>query len=70
PEYCLNSLQLSTRLPLAEALEADTIALRALLQTPQTRAMIHLFFAEREAQKIPGIAPDTVARDINSVGIV
>ena len=70
PEYCLKSIELSTQLPLVEALEADTIAFRELLETPQARAMIHLFFAEREALKIPGVARDTRSRDINSIGVI
>jgi 3-hydroxyacyl-CoA dehydrogenase len=70
PEYCLKSIELSTRLPLAEALAADTIAFRELLVTPQARAMIRLFFAEREAPKIPGVARDTASRDINSVSVI
>ena len=32
--------------------------------------MIHLFFGEREAQKIPGVERDTATRDIKSVGII
>ncbi len=70
PEYCLKSIELSTRLPLTEALAADTIAFRELLITPQSRAMIHLFFGEREAQKIPSIARDTASRGINTVGVI
>ncbi|MCH8105199.1 MAG: enoyl-CoA hydratase/isomerase family protein [Proteobacteria bacterium] len=70
PEYCLKSIELSTRLPLDEALKADVIAFRELLETPQARAMIHLFFGQREAQKIPGVTRDTKTRAIDSIGII
>jgi 3-hydroxyacyl-CoA dehydrogenase len=32
--------------------------------------MTHLFFAEREAQKIPGVERDTATREINSVALI
>jgi len=70
PEYCLRSIELSTQRPLYEALDIDSVSFRELLETPQARAMIHLFFAEREANKIPGISRDTATRDITSVGVI
>jgi 3-hydroxyacyl-CoA dehydrogenase len=75
PEYCLKSIELSTQRPLVEALEIDTVSFKELLDTPQARAMIHLFFAEREANKIPGLAVDKKGRDsatrnITSVGVI
>ena len=70
PEYCLKSIELSISTPLPEALAADTKSFFELLDTPQARAMIHVFFAEREANKIPGVSGDTESRDINSVGVI
>jgi 3-hydroxyacyl-CoA dehydrogenase len=70
PEYCLKSIELSTQQPLTEALKIDTASFRELLITPQARAMIHLFFAEREANKIPGLSSDTAKREISEVGVI
>jgi 3-hydroxyacyl-CoA dehydrogenase len=70
PEYCLKSIEMSMMLPLEESIEQDARDFLELLETPQARSMIHLFFAEREAKKIPGVAPDTVPREVNSVGVV
>ena len=39
-------------------------------QSPQRGALSHVFFAEREAAKIPGIGPDVQPRSIASVAIV
>ncbi len=39
-------------------------------ESPQRGALSHIFFAEREAAKIPGLAADTRAPPINSVAIV
>ena len=41
-----------------------------LMQGPQSSAMRHMFFAEREAAKVIGLAKDTALRDIKSVGII
>ena len=70
PEICIQSLQRSITMPLEDALAADVEAFDKLLQTPQARALIHLFFAEREAQKIPGVTRDTPVREITSVAVI
>lgn len=51
-----------------EAVEARAFA--SLMRSPQSRAMRHLFFAERAAQKIPGLAADAAPRPIRQVGIL
>jgi 3-hydroxyacyl-CoA dehydrogenase len=70
PEHCLTLIESTTLLPFAEGLEQEKKDFIEILATPQARAMTHLFFAEREAQKIPGIARDTATREINSVAII
>jgi len=70
PEYCLKSIELSTQQALHQALEVDSASFKELLETPQARALIHLFFAEREANKIPGVTRDTTTRDITAVGVI
>lgn len=40
------------------------------LAGPQRAAMIHLFFAEREAGKIPGISKDTPTLDIKTIAVI
>ena len=70
PEYCLKSIELCLQQPLASALELDIASFRELLETPQAKAMIHLFFAEREANKVPGVLRDTVCRDISEIAVI
>ena len=43
---------------------------RECLESPQSAAMRHLFFAEREAAKIKGLPKDTPIREIASVGVI
>ena len=70
PEYCLKSIELCVQQPLTEALRIDTASFKELLKTPQARAMIHLFFAEREANKIPDLSSDTAVRKIGEVAVI
>lgn len=42
----------------------------ACLRSPQARSLLHLFFAEREAAKIPGLPKDAQLRPVDKVGIV
>ncbi len=42
----------------------------ACLRSPQAAALLHLFFAEREAGKIPGLPKDVALRPVRKVGIL
>jgi 3-hydroxyacyl-CoA dehydrogenase len=57
-------------LPFAEGEAVEAAEFAALLPSPSSRALRHLFFAEREAAKIPGLPRDTALRPIRKVGIV
>ena len=70
PEYCLQSLERSITMEFSKALKVEIEAFDSLLKTPQARAQIHLFFAERDAHKIPGVSSDTAIREIASVAVV
>ncbi len=70
PEICIQSLQRSITIPFTDALSTDVKAFDDLLKTPQARALIHLFFAEREAQKIPGVTRDTPVREISLIAVI
>ncbi len=70
PQRCLQSLQLACELPLAEGLAQEKAGFAELLDTPQSRAGRHLFFAERECTKISGVSRDESSREINDVGII
>lgn len=51
-----------------ERIEAEHFA--QLLHTPASRALRHVFFAERAAAKIPGLPSDLTLREVATVGIV
>ena len=51
-----------------EAIEARLF--EALRASPQSRALRHLFFAQRQAGRVPGLAKDLVLRSIQQVGVL
>jgi len=57
-------------LPFAEGEAVEARLFEALRRSPESQAMRHIFFAERQAAKIPGLAPGMALRPIRSVGIL
>jgi 3-hydroxyacyl-CoA dehydrogenase len=51
-------------------LAVERACLEACLAHPQRAAMIHLFFAERQANKIPGLPKGTAVADIKTIAVV
>lgn len=70
PQKAVDLLAMAARTPMSEALRLEHETCRALLSTAQSRALRHLFKAEREAGKIADVAEDAAARSIDRVGIV
>jgi 3-hydroxyacyl-CoA dehydrogenase len=70
PERCLVSIEAACALPLAEGLAQEKAGFAELLDTPQSRAGRHLFFAERECNKVPGVTRTDQPRDIASVAVI
>lgn len=70
PLGLLHALEAATQLPFDEGLKVESTISAELVNAPESRAMRHLFFAEREVRKIPGLPENTQPRAINRVGIV
>ncbi|KRB16503.1 3-hydroxyacyl-CoA dehydrogenase [Mesorhizobium sp. Root695] len=68
PIACAQSVRNAITLPFDEALAAERALFVKLVSSDQSRAQRHLFFAEREAAKIPG--KDIVKRRIARVGVI
>lgn len=59
PAACIESVRRALTMPLAQAVAADRQAFAELSAGPQSRALRHAFFAERQATKLLGAAnPD------------
>jgi 3-hydroxyacyl-CoA dehydrogenase len=70
PLALLDALEAATRLPFDQGLAVESAKTAPLLQSTESRALRHLFFAEREVRRIPGLAADVKPRAVSSAGIV
>jgi 3-hydroxyacyl-CoA dehydrogenase len=70
PELDIMAVRAAWELPFEQGLAAERAISDGSLQTPESRAMRHLFFAERAVADVPGISSADKAREIRSVGII
>ena len=70
PLKCVEEVAHSVKKPFDEGLRLEREAFVLLMATPESRALRHVFAAERAAAKIPGLAEDTPTRSINQVGVI
>ena len=70
PLALLDALEAAVKLPFEEGLKAEAAISDKLVPATEARALRHLFFAEREVRRIPGLAKDVQARPVKRVGIV
>ncbi|MCV3767986.1 3-hydroxyacyl-CoA dehydrogenase NAD-binding domain-containing protein [Rhizobium sp. TRM95796] len=69
PGEAVTLIETTGRTPLADGLAHERAAFLELKQSPQSAALRHVFFAEREAGKIPGLE-GVVPRKIEILGVV
>ena len=70
PQNIVTCVEAATRHSFEEGLKVERDLFIKCMQSPQSAAMRHLFFAERQAAKIDDLPRDTPQRPINSVGII
>jgi 3-hydroxyacyl-CoA dehydrogenase len=71
PAACLDAIEACETSPtFDEGLAKEREIFVKLLQGPESRAIRHVFFAERAAAKIPDVPAKTPTRNIVSVGII
>ncbi|UWN51747.1 Fatty acid oxidation complex subunit alpha [Alcanivorax sp. ALC70] len=70
PFHCIKAVQAAVELPFDEGMKRERELFAELLVSPESRAQRHVFFAEREVAKVPGLPKDTPKRDINQVAVI
>ena len=70
PLLALEAIRLGYDYPFAEALEREYAMCKEAIAGPQSKALRHVFAAEREVARVPGLPADVAARDVASVGVV
>ncbi len=70
PFHCIKAVQAAAELPFEQGLQRERELFVELLLSPESAAQRHVFFAEREVAKVPGLDKDTPRRDINTVAVI
>ena len=70
PERCVQAVEAAVRLPFAEGVKRERELIGDAFVDPQSKALQHVFFAEREAAKIPGLEKGLELKTIQSVGMI
>jgi 3-hydroxyacyl-CoA dehydrogenase len=70
PDRIVSCIQAAVELPMDEGLQRERELFQELVASPESAAMRHIFFAERQAAKIRDLPKETPIRDINKVAII
>ena len=70
PWKIIDSIEAAATLPKEEALQRERAAFIECRDSPQRKALVHVFFAEREARRIPGIAADLPTLPIRRAAVI
>ena len=70
PELIIDLAEMAASVPFQDGWSAEATKFMQAKDSPQSRALRHVFFAEREAAKIPGLGKDTPTLDIRRAGII
>lgn len=70
PQKCIEAVKLATELPYDEGIAKERDFFMDLVMGDQSKALRHVFFAERQAGKIDGVPKDVQPLPIRKVGII
>jgi 3-hydroxyacyl-CoA dehydrogenase len=70
PDLIVDLTETATQKPFAEGYAEEGRLFMQAKDSPQSRGLRHIFFAEREAGKIAGLGKDTPQTEIKSAGII
>jgi len=70
PWRIVDSIEAAVTLPKAEAYKREREYFIECRDSPQRKALVHVFFAEREARKIPGLPKDAEPLPITKAAVI
>ncbi len=70
PLKCIEAVAAAVSKPFEEGLAIERELFLQLMQTTESKALRHAFFAERAASKIPGVSEDTPIRNIRTAAVI
>jgi len=70
PERSIKAVEAAVKLPFADGVKFEREMTQESFADPQSKALQHVFFAERQATKVPGLPKDVELKSIESVGMI
>jgi 3-hydroxyacyl-CoA dehydrogenase len=70
PLKCVDAVEAATQQKFDDGLRFERELFINLMWTPESRALRHIFMAERAASKIPDVPEDTPKREIKSIAVI
>ncbi len=70
PLKCIEAVEAAVTKPFDEGMKVERELFAQLLVSDESRALRHIFFAERAASKIADVPEDTKTREIKKVGVI
>ena len=70
PMAIIDCIEAATKMSAAEGLAFESGKFKELFASEQRRALMHYFFAERQARKVPGLPAQTVPAKIASAAVI
>ena len=70
PRKCIDMVAASVAMPFDEGLRLEWSTFTALMLTPESRALRHVFMAERAAGKIADVPADTPVRSVKRLAVI
>lgn len=70
PDRIVSCIEAAVNLPMDQGLQKERELFQELVKSPESAAMRHIFFAERQAAKIKDLDKNTPVRDIKKVAII
>ncbi len=70
PLKCVDAVELATKKKFDDGIMGERQIFAALMLSPESRALRHVFLADRAAAKIPDVPADTPQRPIKSLAVI
>ena len=70
PMAAIDAIEAATKMPFEQGCQEEARLFDKCLYSDESKALIHVFFAEREAAKIPDVPKDTPVIPVNAVAIL
>jgi 3-hydroxyacyl-CoA dehydrogenase len=70
PHQAVDAIEAAAMLPFDQGTEQEIEIFSECVLSTESRALVHLFFAEREVAKIPDVPRDTPVADVSRIAVV